>query len=75
MRVEAESTSSHGAAILAFEASGLRALSSLFERKTVAIQRQLTSNKNFIRIRKQTHKLYYNKSSPGVSTLLPKKSS
>ena len=26
MRVEAESTSSHGAAIVAFEASGLRAL-------------------------------------------------
>ena len=33
MRVEAESTSSHGAAIVAFEASGLRALSSLVERK------------------------------------------
>jgi hypothetical protein len=33
MRVEAESTSSHVAAIVAFEASGLRALSSLFERK------------------------------------------
>ena len=32
MRVEAESTSSHGAAIVAFEASGLRALSSSFER-------------------------------------------
>ena len=35
IRVEAESTSSHGAAIVAFEASGLRALSSPFERKTV----------------------------------------
>ena len=41
MRAEAESTSSHGAAIVAFEASGLRALSSPFERKTVAIQRQI----------------------------------
>ena len=32
MRVEAESISSHGAAIVAFEASGLRTLSSRFER-------------------------------------------
>ena len=37
MRVEAESTSSHGAAIVAFEASGLRALSSLFERTKTAV--------------------------------------
>ena len=32
MRVEADSISSHVAAIVAFEASGLRALSSLVER-------------------------------------------
>ena len=57
MRVEAESISSHGAAIVAFEASGLRTLSSRFERKRSLFNGRLTSNKKLCTCpRKQTHK-------------------
>ena len=56
MRVEAESISSHGAAIVAFEARGLRTLSSRFERKRSLFNGRFSKNCERVHGNKHTSK-------------------